>query len=552
MADMIKVAVCGETMMVARETTLAEIAARCTNVPAHPVLIARVNGVLREMHLPVHDDCEISFLDFTSPNGFRVYQRSVAFLMIYAAKELLGRKVRIVVEHSINKNYYCEILEDGITVTPELVAQIEAKMHETVEKALPVEKFSLPIDVGMRLSEEFGLHDKVKMLKYRRTSSVNFYRLDWFYDYFYGPMAPNTSCTPRFALVQNGKGLLIQFPSPVKPNEMLEIKSLAKISKVFMESNKWATLMRTDTVGALNDRICHGDRGEVIRINEALHEKRLGHIADKIHAQNKRVVLIAGPSSSGKTTFAERLCTQLRVNGMNPHVISLDNYYVDREKTPLDEHGEPDFEALEAIDVVQFNKDLSALLAGETVHLPHFNFVTGKREYKERFLQLTDESVLVIEGIHGLNEKMSAAIPKELKFKIFISAMTQLNLDDHNRIPTTDTRMLRRMVRDSQFRGFDAMRTIELWPAVMRGEEKNIFPFQEDADAIFNSALVYELCVLKQYAEPLLFAIEKGCREYTEARRLVKFLDCFIGIPAEEVPNNSILREFIGGSCFRT
>ena len=552
MAEMLNVTVCGESMVVEKDTKLADIAARCTHLPAHQVLIAQVNGVLREMHIAVHDDCEIEFLDFTSPHGFRVYQRSAVFLLIYAAKALLGRKVRIVVEHSINKNYYCEILDEDVTITKELLAQIEDKMHETVARALPIEKFALPVDAGMRLSEEFGLYDKVKMLKYRRTSGVNFYRLDWFYDYFYGQMAPNTSCIPRFALKQEGKGLLLQFPSPTQPEKMLEAKNLRKISKVFNESNKWAALMQTDTVGALNDLICSGRRGEVIRINEALHEKRLAYVADTIHSHNKRVVLIAGPSSSGKTTFAERLCIQLRVNGLNPHVISLDNYYVNRELTPRDENGEYDFEALESIDIAQFNKDLLALLAGETVHVPHFNFVTGKREYKGRFLTLTEDSPLVIEGIHGLNEKLSALVPKEQKFKIFISAMTQLNLDDHNRIPTTDTRMIRRMVRDSQFRGFDAMRTIELWPSVMRGEEKNIFPFQEDADVIFNSALVYELCVLKQYAEPLLFAIEKGRPEYTEARRLVKFLDCFIGIPAEEVPNNSILREFIGGSCFRT
>ena len=552
MERILHITVNGETMTVPSGTKLSDVAAQCTCLPAHPVLIARVNGEMRELHLPVVEDCDISLLDFTSPAGFRVYQRGIVFLMIYAAKEILGRKTRIVVEHSINKNYYCEILEDGVTVTQEFLTQMEGKMREAVMKALPIEKFSLPIETGMRISEEFGLYDKVKMLKYRRTSSVNFYRVDWFYDYFYGPMAPNTACLPKFKLLLEGKGLMLQFPSPSNPEEMLETKNLKKITKVFHESNKWAALMQTDTVGALNDLICTGHRGEVIRINEALHEKRLAHIADKIHTLSKRVVLIAGPSSSGKTTFAERLCIQLRVNGLNPHVISLDNYYVDRELTPRDEHGEYDFEALEAIDIVQFSTDLLALLRGEEVHLPHFNFITGKREYKERYLRLTENSVLVIEGIHGLNEKLSAAIPKEQKFKIFISAMTQLNLDDHNRIPTTDTRMIRRMVRDSQFRGFDAQRTIEMWPSVMRGEQKNIFPFQEDADAIFNSALVYELCVLKQYAEPLLFAIGKDKPEYTEARRLVKFLDCFIGVPAEEVPNNSIIREFIGGSCFRT
>lgn len=551
MGELLKVKIDGEEIHIEKGTPLAELALKRQDGFKNPILAAVVNNELQELHVKLLNDCEVRFLDITSPNGVRVYQRSVVFLMIYAAKEVLGKKTRIVIEHSINKNYYCRIAEKGVKVTKELLLKIEKKMKETVKEDLPIEKFSITVDEAIKLAAEFGLLDKVSFLKYRRTTNVNFYKLDWFYDYFYGQMAPSTGCLSKFKLVLEKDGFILLFPSSANPEKLSKHIHLKKITQVFNESNKWARILRTDTVGALNDKICGGGRGDVIRICEAFHEKRLAYIADMIYMQNKNIVLIAGPSSSGKTTFAERLCIQLRVTGLNPYVISLDNYYVDREFTPRDEFGQYDFEALEAIDIAQFNKDVTDLLEGKTVQIPSFNFISGKREYKGRFLKLTESDALVIEGIHGLNEKLTYNIPKQNKFKIFISALTQLNIDDHNRIPTTDTRLIRRMVRDSQFRGFDAKRTIEMWPSVTRGEEKYIFPFQEDADAIFNSALIYEMCVLKQFAEPLLFAIDKSEPEFVEAKRLVKFLDCFIGIPSDEIPNNSILREFIGGSCFR-
>ena len=534
-------------------TTLGEAAAMVCGNREYPVLIAKVDNDLHELFRSATAGCEVEFLDVRDTNGFRVYQRSAAFMMVYAAKEVLGRKVRVVVEHSINKNYYCSIQHEGIELTEERVAAIEAKMRETAEKNLPIEKYALPVDEAMRLSEEYALYDKVRTLKYRRASNVNFYKLDWLYDYFYGHLAPNTGCIGLFKLVlAEGGKFILQMPDRRNPESLNELKPLTRITKVFQESGAWAAILKADTVGALNDIICAGGQGEFVRVNEALHEKKIASLADMIHENGKKIVLIAGPSSSGKTTFAERLGIQLRVNGLIPLVVSLDDYYLDRDATPLDEDGKPDYETVYALDIPRINEDFSRLLAGESVRVPSFNFRAGKREYRRRPISLNEENVLVVEGIHGLNEKISESIPKESKFKIVISALTQLNIDDHNRIPTSDTRLIRRIVRDSNYRGFKAEETLAMWPSVLRGEQKFIFPFQEEADAVFNSALVYELCVLKHYVEPILFSIPRSRAEYTQARRLVKFLECFVGFPSEEVPANSILREFIGGSCFRT
>lgn len=381
---------------------------------------------------------------------------------------------------------------------------------------------------------------------------VNLYQLGELKNYFYGYMVPSTGYLKIFRLINHTPGFILQFPTIKTPEKLSEYEPLSKLFQVFMEYKAWGRIMRVDTVGALNDVIAEQGIGGLIRISEALHEKKIAHIADMIAEKRDSigVILIAGPSSSGKTTFAQRLSIQLRVNGMSPHAISIDDYFVDREYTPRDENGEYDFEALEAIDVKLFNENLTSLLNGEIVSIPSFNFKTGKREYKGRKIKMDVNDVLIIEGIHGLNEKLTADVPRENKFKIYISALTQLNVDDHNRIPTTDTRLLRRMIRDNQYRGTNAERTMELWPSVRRGEEKNIFPYQEEADVMFNSALIYELAVLKQYAEPLLFKVDPKSKYYSEAKRLFKFLDYFLGVSSEVVPQNSIIREFIGGSCF--
>ena len=512
------------------------------------ILLAKVDNELKELHNPLLYDSTVEFLDISDANGYRVYQRSVSFLMLYAVKKLLD--TRVVIAHSINKNYYCEMPELAEPITDELLGKIEREMEEVVRAAKPITKSSMPLAMGVRTAANMGLEDKVELLKYRRTSSVNFYELDGFYNYFYGQLVPNTAVLQSFKLSRRSKGFLLQFPAASHGYELTEPAPNLKISEVFEESNQWARVLNIDTVGSLNNKLCSTGVRELIRVTEALHEKKIANLADQIVNGRKRIVLIAGPTSSGKTTFASRLAVQLRVNGVQPYVISLDNYYLNRTETPRDAEGNYDFETIKALDVAQINQDISALLESKTVQLPSYNFLTGMREYKGHQLALAPNDVLIMEGIHGLNEAIGDGISRNDAFRIFISALTQLNIDDHNRIPTGDTRLLRRIVRDYQFRGYTAERTIAMWPSVMRGEGNYIFPFQEEADAFFNSALVYEMCVLKQFAEPMLFSIDKSQPSHTEAKRLIKFLDCFLGVSGEFIPPNSILREFVGGSCF--
>ena len=538
-----------DEVMINRGTTLLELSTAYEHLRKWPILVAKVNNELQDLSRALLFDSTVEFLDFTDPNGFRAYQRSVSFSMIHAAKTVLGKKARVVIAHSINKNYYCELPEVA-EITDELLAEIETVMRDTAARNLPINKYTLPREEALRLAEEFGLNDKIRLLKYRHNLTVSFYKLDWLYNYFYGEMAPNTGSLTQFKLVRRARGFVLQFPDAAAGYELVEFNPNRRISEVFEESSQWARVMGTDTVGALNDKLCQVGMGEMVLIAEALQEKKVAMMADKITREHRPIVLIAGPTSSGKTTFASRLGVQLRVNGARPHIISLDNYYVDRELCPRDEEGNFDFETIEAIDTAQITHDLQALLAGETVEIPRFNFLTGKREYKGDFLKLMPNDVLIMEGIHGLNDRISMGVRSEDKFKIFISPLTQINIDDHNRIPTTDTRLVRRIVRDFHFRGTGAADTIDRWPSVLRGEGKYIYPHQDGADAFFNSALVFEMCVLKQYAEPLLFGITPDQPQYTEARRLIKFLSSFLGMPCESLPPNSILREFVGGSCF--
>jgi len=532
-------------------TNLLELGKEYTSRTKYPALIAKVDNELQDLSRPLQYDSTVEFLDISDPNGFRAYQRGITFLMIYAAKTVLGKTARVVVAHSINKNYYCEFA-DHPSPSLELLAQIEDVMNQAIAKNYPIEKHTLPRETALRYAQEFGLNDKQQMLKYNHTLSVSFYKLDWFYNYFYGEMPPNTGSLSSFKLIKRSKGFMLQFPDVQNNYALPELPANAKISEVFEEASQWARIVKADTVGALNDNLCKLGSGMIIRIAEALHEKKTALLADRIINEHRPIVLIAGPTSSGKTTFAARLSIQLRAAGAVPHVIGLDNYYHDRgdERIPKDEYGNEDYETIKAIDTALVTKNLQSLLRGERVELPTFNFLTGKREYKGRTLKLDPNDVLILEGIHGLNEQISAGVPAGDKFKIFISALTQINIDDHNRIPTTDTRLVRRIVRDFQYRGTTAAETIDRWPSVLRGEAKYIYPHQEEADAFFNSALVYEMCVLKQYAEPLLFDITPDAPQYTEARRLIKFLSSFLCMPGENIPVNSILREFVGGSCF--
>ena len=560
--ESVKVKINNKTINVPSGITLDDLSKEYASDFKHDILLAEVNNELRELHYKVEYDCTIRFLDITDKNGFRAYQRSAIFLMICACKEILGKKVRVVVEHSINKNCYCEIINDGINdnpagingikeVTDELLNEIENRMKQIAEEDFPIEKYSLSIEKAERLCEEFGLNDKTELLKFRRTSNVNYYKLSWFYDYFYGQLVSHTSLLKFFKLVKKYDGFILQLPDVTSDKPISDITHFDKISGIFRESSQWARILNIDTVGALNKKICNGELGNIIRTAEALHEKKVAEIADKISLDKKRIVLIAGPSSSGKTTFSHRLSIQLKVNGIQNKIISIDDYFNDQENTPSAENPtEFDFESIEAVDYKLLQSHLVKLLNGETVEIPSFNFGAGKREYKGHFLTVKKDEVLIVEGIHGLNEKISNQIDAKDKFKVFISALTQLNVDDHNRIPTTDTRLLRRIIRDFQYRKVDAVATIRMWAQVTQGEARNIFPYQEQADAIFNSALSYELCVLKQYVEPVLFAIGKDVSEYTEARRLIKFLDSFLGVSSGDVPKNSIIREFIGGSCF--
>ncbi len=549
--DLVNVKINGinESIEVEKGTTYLEISDKFKHRYDNPILLAQDGGEIYELENKINKNCEISFLDITSSEGYRVYQRSVAFLAIYAIKKLFGSKTKIFVEHSINNNFFCEIPE--LEITSDLLKKVYEEMTDIVNKDIKIQKNVVSTEIGREIFNNLAMYDTADALKYVRNSNIYLYRIDEFYDYFYGPMVPSAGRIGKFDIVKYDEGFLIQFPIISNPNELNEVKDLPKLYQVYRESSKWAGILGVSTVGALNDAICSGKIKDIILISEALHEKKIANIADMITEQKKNIVLIAGPSSSGKTTFANRICTQLKVNGLKPSIISLDDYYLNREDSPIGDNGKPDFEVLEAIDVKQFNEDMTKLLAGETVQLPTFNFKTGSREYRGNFIKLNADDVLVIEGIHGLNEKLTSSIPKSKKFKIYISAITQLNIDRHNRIPTTDTRLIRRIVRDNNFRGFNALSTFDIWPTVVKGENKNIFPFQEEADIMFNSALIYELCVLKQFAEPLLFDIDRNVPEYIEAKRLIKFLDSFLNVNCKEIiPSNSIIREFIGGSCY--
>ncbi len=543
---------CGDDfkVRVSGEDTLLSISQKYLHGHKHPILLARVNNALEELHKTLVKDSVVEFLDLRSPFGFRAYQRSLVFLLLYAIEEIISPKTRVIIGHSIKKNYYCEIEKEGFKLTEDILGKIEAKMKELVKQDLPIEKFSFSLDKAKEIIHNLGLMNKEQIINYRRTSSVNFYKLNWYYNYFYGPMVPSTGCLTLFKLHLLNEGFVLQFPEADECFKLPPLLTQRKISEVITESKHWAKILGVDTVGSLNDSICQGLTQEIIKTTEALHEKKIAEIADAICRQQKPIVLIAGPSSSGKTTFAKRLSIALRVNGVKSYVLSLDDYFLGTKYYPLDEFGNPDYEHLLSLDIDQINEDLENLLNGKTVQLPKFDFKNDKAGLSGTFLTLNKGSVLILEGIHALNNALTPRISMDFKFKIFISALTQLNVDDHNRIPTSDTRLIRRIVRDSLYRKINAKKSISLWRNVAKGENENIFPYQEEADAFFNSALIYELSVLKQYAEPLLFRIKQSEDEYTEARRLIKFLDSFLVMSPDGIPSNSIIREFIGGSSF--
>ncbi|MDE6608209.1 MAG: nucleoside kinase [Lachnospiraceae bacterium] len=511
------------------------------------IALVIVNGKIRELSKKLKADCELKFITLKDTIGHATYVRTALMIMAKAVEDVVGKEnlTKLKVDYSIGHGYYCST-EGNFTVDEALAADVNKRMREIVDAGIAIEKRPYHIDEAMELFRTQGMADKEKLFKYRRSSYINVYCMDGYYDYYYGYMFPNTSYVKYFNVIAYEGGLMLLIPEKKHPDEIVDFMPREKLFATLRESDEWGRKLGIDTVGDLNNEICKGNINELILVQEALQERKIGEIAKEI-AERKGVkfVMIAGPSSSGKTTFSHRLSVQLKTYGLTPHPIGLDDYFVNRDQTPRDENGDYNFECLEAIDVEKFNQDMCALLEGKTVELPSFNFKTGTREYKGNYKTLGPDDILVIEGIHGLNDKMSHALPNESKYKIYISALTSLNVDEHNRISTTDGRLLRRMVRDARTRGSSAQRTISMWPSVRRGEEENIFPFQESADAMFNSVLIYELAVLKQFAEPLLFSIGKDEPEYFEAKRLLKFLGYFIGVSSENLPQNSICREFV-------
>ena len=531
-------------------TTWMEVAREHQKAYEYDILLVRVNGKLQELHKQVKD-CELSFVTAKDKPGMSAYQRSASLMMLKAFYSVAGagNVEKLMIDFSIGRGFFVEA-RGNFVLNQEFLDAVKAKMREYVERKIPIMKRSVSTDDAIELFEKLGMYDKARLFRYRMVSRVNIYSIDGFEDYYYGYMVQNTGYIRHFDLIPYHYGFVMVMPDRNTPDVLHKFTPSDKLFATLSESTEWGRLMDLETVGALNDRIAKGDMSHLILIQEALQEKKIAEIAAQIAARkNARFVMIAGPSSSGKTTFSHRLSVQLEAIGLKPHPIAVDNYFVNRVDSPRDEHGNYNYEILECLDVELFNRDMTGLLEGKRVELPYYNFKKGIREYKGNFLQLGEGDILVIEGIHCLNDRLSYTLPADSKFKIYISALTQLNIDEHNRIPTTDGRLLRRMVRDARTRGSSAQETIRMWPSVRRGEEENIFPFQEEADAMFNSALVYELAVLKQYAQPLLFAIPKDSEEWLEAKRLLKFLDYFIGVSSEDIPKNSILREFIGGSC---
>ena len=556
MSEKVKVTIDKQVYEYSRGTSFLEIANDFQKDYKEEIALVMVGYRLQELHKLLTEDCELTFITTAEDAGYKAYARSSLLLMLKAMYDVaeiaeLGTIEEVFVDYSVDKGLYCTMKGD-VELNQKFLDKVTARMKKLAEEKLPINKKTIPTRDAVKLFAKYGMKEKERLFKYRRVSSVNVYSISGFEDYFYGYMLPHAGYIKYFDLILYDDGFVLQLPTKQNMKEVPEFHPSVKLFHVLKEAPQWGEMLDVSTVGALNDKIVAGKMEELILVQEALQEKKVAEIAEEIcKCGGKKFVMIAGPSSSGKTTFSHRLSVQLLAHGMKPHPVALDNYFKDREFTPRDEFGNYDFECLEAIDVEKFNEDMNALLEGKRIEIPSFNFKTGKREYKGDYMQLGAEDILVIEGIHGLNDKLSYSLPKESKYKIYISALTQLNVDEHNRIPTTDGRLLRRMVRDARTRGSDAKTTIGMWYSVRRGEEKNIFPYQEEADVMFNSALIYELSVLKQYAEPLLFSIKPEDEEYPEAKRLLKFLDYFLGVSSEGVPNNSIIREFIGGSCFR-
>ena len=510
------------------------------------ITLASINNKLQELTTFISDDCSIKFLDTNNSDGYRVYSRSLTLVFIMACEELYGN-CKVSIEHSLSNGLYCEVHTDR-TLSEKDRQSIKLKMQEIIDADYKIEKKILTKAEAIDFFNEYNMKNKAELLKYKEYDDIKIYKCNNHVDHFYGHMLPSTGYLKVFDILKYEGGFILLGPREENKFKVREFVPQPKLSNIYFEMEKWSSLMGVDTVLSLNKIIENGMYGELIRIVEALQEKKIGQIADVIKQENKRIILIAAPSSSGKTSFAHRLSIHLKVNNLQPISISLDDYFVDRDKTPLDKFGNYDFESIYAIDLDRFNRELSDLLEGKEVTIPKFNFKEGKSEEGKK-LKIEKNQPIILEGIHGLNPILTSSIPDKEKFKIYLSVLTQLNLDEHNRIPTTDLRLIRRIVRDNQFRGHDATRTILTWDSVRRGEKKNIFPYQEEADMIFNSSCVYELAILKAYVKPLLEDIDPTSKAYSEANRLLKFLQYFVELKdISDLPPTSIIKEFIGGS----
>lgn len=548
---MIKATVNQSIYEVKEGTTLSDLAKQ-VQLPQEPIiLLAYMDGKLRELFTPMTKDCHVRFVTLKEQAGYMAYKRTATLMFLKACEDLLGTgaTTKIALDYSIGNSIFCDFLEDRV-IDDAFAQSIQKRMEELAKANLPITKRSLDTDQAAKYFDRIGLKGKKELFQFRRESKMNIYSLDGYDNYFYGYMAPSTGYISAFLVSAYQHGVVLQIPKRKQTEEIVPFTPQPKLFHVMQRSREWTKTMGVDTVGALNDEITHGNINHLILLQEGLQEKLLADIADEIVSKNKRIILIAGPSSSGKTTFSHRLSIQLQIAGLTPHPVSMDDYFLDRELSPRDENGNYNFETIASLDVDLLTKHINQLLDGEEIDVPSYNFITGKREYRGHKLKIGEKDVLVMEGIHGLNGTLTNEIPEDAKYRIYVSALNQINLDEHNRIPSSDGRLLRRIVRDAMTRGNDARETISRWDSVRKGEEDNIFPYQEEADVMFNSAQIYEIAVLKQYAEPLLFAVPRDCPEYQEAKRLLKFLEYFLNIPSEAIPKTSLLREFIGGSCF--
>lgn len=550
---MMKVNVDGVEYIYPKGTLYQAIAADFQEGYAHDILLVNRNGKLCELHKALDRDCTLKMITAEEKPGMQTYERSVVFLMLKAFYDVVRKEnvERVSVEYSISHALFIRA-KGAFTLGQELLNQVEGRMRAISEQAVPIRKESINTDDAVELFRKTQMYDKAQLLSFRINSHVNIYFLDEFSDYFYGYMVPDTGYLKCFGLQLFESGFVLRLPDQKNPSQLGAFHPSMKVFRELYDATLRSEALHISNVAEMNGVISQGNATHMILAHEAMMEKKIGDIAGEIAARKDvRFVMIAGPSSSGKTTFSHRLSTQLLACGLHPHAIATDNYFKNRSETPLDQNGQYDFESLGAMDVEQFNADMTRLLRGGTVEIPQFNFKKGVREYNGDYLTLGAQDVLVIEGIHCLNDQLSYSLPKESKYKIYISCLTTLNVDDHNYIPTTDARLLRRIERDARTRGYSARATIQMWPSVRRGEENNIFPFQDSADMIFNSALIYEIALLKPHVEPLLFGVPKDCEEYIEAKRLLKFLNYFLPIPADDVPKTSLMREFIGGGCYK-